>query len=150
MSEYIDLLDTRDYPRDHPLYSAVNAKIMINMKDECHGKASLGFVGLRAKMYSLLTYDDSMAKRTAKGIKKRYVAKHLRHDMYLRTLRKKTIEHAKYRLFRSRAHKIETVEYSKVALCAYDDTRFVLDDGVATLACGYVRLSTVVCTLAYK
>jgi hypothetical protein len=95
-------------------------------------------------MYSLLTYDNSMAKRTAKGIKKRYVAKHLRHDMYLRTLREKTIEQAKYRLFRSRAHKIETVEYSKVALCAYDDKRFVLDDGVATLAYGHVRLSSVV------
>jgi hypothetical protein len=25
MSEYIDLLDTSGYPRDHPLYSAVNA-----------------------------------------------------------------------------------------------------------------------------
>jgi hypothetical protein len=64
--------------------------------------------------------------------------------MYLRTLREKTIEQAKYRLFRSRAHKIETVEYSKVALCAYDDKRFVLDDGVATLAYGHVRLSSVV------
>jgi hypothetical protein len=114
MSEYIDLLDTSGYPHDHPLYSAVNAQAIGKMKDECNGKAPLEFVGLRAKMYSLLTY-DSMAKRTATGIKKRYVAKHLRHDIYLRTLRKKTIEHAKYRLFRSRAHKIETVEYSKVA-----------------------------------
>jgi hypothetical protein len=143
MSEYLDLLDTSGYPRDHPLYSAVNAKVIGKMKDECNGKAPLEFVGLRAKMYSLLTYDDSMAKRTAKGIKKRYVAKHLRHDMYLRTLRDKTIEHAKYRLFRSRAHTIETVEYSKVALCAYDDKRYVLNDGVATLAYGHVRLSGV-------
>jgi hypothetical protein len=144
ISEYIDLLDPSGYPRDHPLYSAFNAKVIGKMKDECIGKDPLEFVGLRAKMYSLLTYDDSMAKRTAKGIKKRYVAKHLRHDMYLRTLREKTIEHAKYRLFRSRAHKIETVEYSKVALCAYDDKRFVPNDGVATLAYGHVRLSGVV------
>jgi hypothetical protein len=95
-------------------------------------------------MYSILIYDDNMAKKTAKGIKKRYVAKHLRHDMYLRTLRDKTIEQAEYRMFRSRAHKIETVEYSNVALWAYDDKRFVLDDGVATLAYGHVRLSSVV------
>jgi hypothetical protein len=93
-------------------------------------------------MYSLLAHDDNMAKRTAKGIKKRYVAKHLRHDVYLRTLRDKTIKHAKYRMFRSRLHKIETVEYSKVALCAYDDKRFVLDDGFATLAYGHVQLSS--------
>jgi hypothetical protein len=112
------------------------------MKDECNGKAPSEFVGLRAAMYSLLTYDDNMAKRTAKGIKKRYVAKHLRHNMFRRTLREKTIEQAKYSLFRSRAHKIETVEYSTVALCAYDDKRLVLDDGVAMLAYGHVQLSS--------
>lgn len=143
MSEYVDLLDTSTYPRDHPLYSAVNAKVIGKMKDECNGKAPLEFVGLRSKMYSLLTYDDNLAKRTAKGIKKRYVAKHLKHDMYLRTLREKTIQHAKYRLFRSRAHKLETVECSKVALCAYDDKRYVMDCGVATLAYGHVQLSSV-------
>jgi hypothetical protein len=62
--------------------------------------------------------------------------------MYLRTLREETIEHAKYRLFHLRAHNIETVEYSNAALCAYNAKRFVLDDGVATLAYGYVRLSS--------
>ena len=142
MADYSDLLDTSGYPRDHPLYSPVNAKVIGKMKDECNGQPPLEFVGLRSKMYSLLTYDDNMTKRTAKGVKKRYVAKHLRHDMYLRTLLNKTIEHAKYRLFRSRAHKIETVEFSKVALCAYDDKRYVLDDGIATLAYGHAGLST--------
>jgi hypothetical protein len=50
MSEYIDLLDISDCPRDHPLYSAVNTKVMGKMKNECNGKAPLEFVGLRAKM----------------------------------------------------------------------------------------------------
>ena len=141
MLEYRDLLDTSGYPRDHTLYSAVNMKVIGKMKDECNGKPPLEFVGLRSKMYSLLTYDETMAKRTAKGIKKRFVSKHVRHEMYLRTLRNRTIEHAKYRLFRSRAHKIETVEYCKVALCAYDDKRYVLEDGVSTLAYGHVQLT---------
>ena len=140
MSEYSDLLDTSAYPRDHPLYSPANAKVLGKMKDECNGQPPLEFVGLHSKMYSLLTYDNNMAKRTAKGIKKRYIVKHLQHDMYLHTLRNKTIEHAKFRLFRSRAHKIQTVEFSKVALCAYDDKRYVLDDGIATLAYGHVRI----------
>ena len=135
------MLDTSGYPRDHPLYSAENMKVIGKMKDECNGQPSLEFVGLRAKMYSLLTYDQSMMKRTAKGVKKRYVKKHLRHDMYLRTLRSRTIEHAKYRLFRSRAHKLETVQCCKIALCAYDDKRYVLDDGVSTLAYGHVKLT---------
>jgi hypothetical protein len=106
ISEFIALLDTSGYPRDHSLYTAVNANVIEKMKDECNGKAPLAFVGLRAKMYSLLAYDDNMAKRTAKDIKKCHVAKHLRHDMCLRTLRDKTSDHAKYRIFRSRAHKI--------------------------------------------
>ena len=140
MLKYRNMLDTSGYPRDHPLYSAENMKVIGKMKDECNGQPPLEFVGLRAKMYSLLTYDQSMMKRTAKGVKKRYVKKHLRHDMYLRTLRGRTIEQAKYRLFRSRAHKIETVVCSKIALCAYDDKRYVLNDGISTLAYGHVKL----------
>jgi hypothetical protein len=136
-----NLLDTSSYPRDHPLYSSENMKVIGKMKDECNGKPPLEFVGLRSKMYSLLTYDENMAKRTAKGVKKRYVSKHLRHEMYLRTLRNRTIEHGKYSLFRSRAHKLETVECCKVSLCAYDDKRYVLEDGASTLAYGHVKLS---------
>jgi hypothetical protein len=111
-----DLLDTSSYPRDHPLYSSENMKVIGKMKDECNGKPPLDFVGLRSKMCSLLTYDENVAKRTAKGVKKRYVSKHLRYEMYLRTLHNRTIEHANYRLFRSRAHKLETVECCKVSL----------------------------------
>jgi hypothetical protein len=140
MLEYRHLLDTSAYPRDHSLYSSENMKVIGKMKDECNGKPPLEFVGLRSKMYSLFTYDKSMLKRTAKGVKKRYVSKHLQHDMYLRTLRNRTITRATYRMFRSRAHKIETVDYCKVALCAYDDKRYVLEDGISTLAYGHVKL----------
>jgi hypothetical protein len=129
MLEYRHLLDTSAYPQDHPLHSTTNAKVIGKMKDECHGKPPLEFVGLRSKMYSLLTYDKKLSKRTAKGVKNRYLVKNVLHDAYLRTLRNKTIKHAKYRLFRSRAHRIETVECCKVALCAYDDKRYILEDG---------------------
>jgi hypothetical protein len=57
MMEYRHLLDTSNYPRDHPLYSAENMKVIGKMKDECSGKPPLEFVGLRSTMYSLLTYD---------------------------------------------------------------------------------------------
>ena len=112
------------------------------MKDECIGTAPLEFVGLQLKMYSLLTYDDQLPKRTGKGIKKRYLNKHVQHEMYLRTLREMTIEHANFRLFRSRAHRLETLECSKVALCAFDDKRYVMNCGVVTLAHGHVQLSS--------
>jgi hypothetical protein len=38
MSDYVDLLDTTGYPRYHPLYSAMNAKVIGKMKHECKGK----------------------------------------------------------------------------------------------------------------
>jgi hypothetical protein len=50
MLEYHHLLDTSNYPRDHPLYSAENMKVIGKMKDECSGKPPLEFVGLRLKM----------------------------------------------------------------------------------------------------
>jgi hypothetical protein len=114
------------------------------MKDKCNGKAQFEFVGLLSKMYNLLTYDDNMAKRTAKGIKERYIAKHLRHDKYLRTLREKTIEHAQYRLFRLRVHKIKTlnIRRSHCALTTTSDSyRTTALRRWRTVTCGCRALS---------
>jgi hypothetical protein len=91
-------------------------------------------IAVRSKMHSLFTYDEKLSKRTAKGVKN--LVKNVMHDAYLRTLRNRTIVHAKYRLFRSRAHRLQTVECCKVALCAYDDKRYVLEDGINTAAYG--------------
>jgi hypothetical protein len=44
MLEYSHLLDTSNYPRDHPMYSADNMKVIGKMKDECGGKPPLEFV----------------------------------------------------------------------------------------------------------
>jgi hypothetical protein len=63
MSECIDLLDTSASPRSPPaLYNeAMNAKTIGKMKEEYSGKAPFEFAGL-------LTYDDKLAKSTAKGV----------------------------------------------------------------------------------
>ena len=44
-------------------------------------------------------------------------------------------------LFCLHAHKLETVEYNKVTLCAYDDKRYVLNDGVSTFSYGHIMLN---------
>jgi hypothetical protein len=140
MLEYHHLLDTSNYPRDHPLYSAENMKVIGEMKDECSGKSPLEFVGLRSKIYCLLTYDKKLAKKTDQGEKYQYLVKNVMHDAYLRMLRNRTVVHAKYRLFRSSTHKLQTVECWKVALCAYGDKRYVLEDGINTAAYGHYLL----------
>ena len=42
--------------------------------------------------------------------------------------------------FRSKAHKIETVNFHRTCLSAYNDKRFVLDDGITTLAYGHYSM----------
>ena len=51
--------DTSDYPKEHPLHSTVNKKVLGKMKDECAGTPILEFVGLRSKMYSVMTEGES-------------------------------------------------------------------------------------------
>ena len=109
------------------------------MKDELAGEQAVSFVGLRPKMYSLLTADN-VTKLTAKGVPRAYAKKHLRHDMYLQTLRNKTITHAKCRQFRSKNHKLKTVELTKVALSCFDNKRFILSDGVTSVPYGHYKI----------
>jgi len=47
MAEDIDLYDTSNYPKDHPLYSDKNIKVLGKMKDGCAGKPIAECVCLR-------------------------------------------------------------------------------------------------------
>jgi len=113
MQTFSDDLDTSSYPKDSThdalktLYSPQNAKVLGKFKDECNGTAPLEFVGLRSKMYSLLVSREE-AKMTAKGIKKSFVKKHVKHSMFLQTLQNKSFTTAEYLSFRSRNHSIHT------------------------------------------
>ena len=92
-------------------------------------------------MYSF-SKPESKKKMTAKGIKKSFVKHHIRHEMYLHTLQTKTITHANFRNFRSTSHKLETVHFYKKYLSAYDDKRYVLSDGISTLAYGHYKINS--------
>ena len=136
--------DTSNYPNDaRGLFSNVNAKVVGKMKDECGGQAPRQFVGLRSKMYSLqIRRDDRKPKMTAKGIKRSFVKNHLRHDMYLHTLRTGKITRAEFRRFQSKRHRVHTVNVNKICLSAFDNKRYILSDGVSTLAYGHCRIAT--------
>jgi hypothetical protein len=53
--------DTSDYPKDHPLYSDKNKKVIGKFKDELNGIKTLEGIGLRSKMYSYRT-ENSVSK----------------------------------------------------------------------------------------
>ena len=137
MKNNIDAYDTSDYSPDHMCYSKENCKVLGKMKDECNGKPPVEFVGLRSKMYSILLSTDGKSKRTAKGIKKNYVKKHIDHEQYRKCLLKEESTTATFHILKSEGHTIRTAKVDKSALCPYDDKRFLLKDTTDTYAHGH-------------
>ena len=96
------------------------------MKDELNGAKIDEFVGLKSKMYSLISSDGKEINK-AKGINKK-----LRHDEYLDVLFNKKV--VKMKRIQSVLHRIGTYDINKISLNCFDDKRHVLDDGIHTLA----------------
>jgi hypothetical protein len=130
------LLDTSNYPPDHPLYSKENERSLGAFKDEGAGRGFRQFVGLRSKMYSLLQ-PDGKEKITAKGIKTSYAKKNLRHALYLKCLHDVEQTTAAFKNIRSHHHVLRTVDVNKIALSPYDDKRYLLFRNYHTLAYGH-------------
>ena len=54
MREDWSLYDTCNYPKDSPLFSPINKKVLGKMKNECGGLAIEEVVAARPKMYSVV------------------------------------------------------------------------------------------------
>ena len=106
------------------------------MKDECAGVPPLEFVGLRSKMYSILTPDDK-EKSTAKGIPKSHAKKHIRHSQYRDCLMNEGQTSAEFNIIQSKNHIVRTEHMRKSALSCYDDKRYLRPDSHDTLAYGH-------------
>jgi len=144
---------------------ATNKKVIGKMKDEqagvcgdatcsrCRGPTPLphavrAFAGLRSKMYAcdLVSADaDELAKKTAKGVQKGFVEKHIKFNHYRAALfgsGEELRQHATFSSIRSVDHQVATIEQTKVSLCAIDTKRYVLEDNVHTLAHGHWRIQS--------
>ena len=60
------MFDFSDYPLDYP----ANKKVIGKMKDEFKGKTINEFVGLKSKMYLLISVDEEEVTK-AKGVNKK-------------------------------------------------------------------------------
>lgn len=142
MGENLNLFDTSNFEADHPQYSASNRRVLGKFKSETGSIAPKEFVGLRAKMYSLhVPSCPAKSQKKAKGIQKHFVKKSVRHSQFLEVLRHaEQTTSCKFRVFRSTNHVVNTVQVTKKCLCAFDDKRYILPDGVHTLAYGHYSL----------
>ena len=136
-----DKFDTSDYPENHPsgIPTGINKKVLGMMKDEAAGKIIKEFVGLRSKLYSFVM-DDGGETKKCKGIKKQVVESSIRHEHYKTCLTTGKELLRKQNILRSYDHEVYTEEVNKVALSALDDKRYILSDGMDTLAWGHYKI----------
>ena len=136
-----DRFDTSGYPSDHPsgIFSGFNKKVLGMFKDEVNGDIIDEFVGLRAKLYSYKMFEGKESKK-CKGVKKSVVKKSITHEDYKKCLTTGNEQLRKQNIIRSYKHEVYTEEVNKVALSASDDKRYILEDGINTLALGHYKI----------
>ena len=81
----------------------------------------------------------SVWAKKCKGVKTGVVTTEITFDDYKDCVLKGTEKHVTQNVFRSRAHNIFTESLKKKALCAKDDKRVILGDGIRTLPIGHWR-----------
>jgi len=135
-------LDTSSYPKDHPLYGIENKKKLGKFKDELCGKIMQEFIGLRSKLYtySWLDGNELLMEMKAKGVAKSVINSSLSIEHYKNVLFEKNEAWIKMNILRSQNHEIFGSEVNKIGLSPYDDKRYILPDGIHTLAYGHYKI----------
>ena len=78
--------------------------------------------------------------KKCKGVKKSVVKKSITHEDYKKCLTDRKPQLKKMNVIRSYKHNVFTEEVNKVALSANDDKRYILEDGINTLALGHYKI----------
>ena len=139
-----DLFDFSNYSKDSKFFDETNKKVIGKMKDESEGKIIDEFVGLKSKMYSMKNIDGKESN-TAKGVNIATEFNEFRGTL----VNKKVVRH-KIKRIQGKKHKIGTYEINKMSLSCFDDKRFVLDDGIHTLAYFHKNLRKQIMTDDHK
>ena len=130
------LFDNSDYSESSPYFDKTNKKIIGKFKDEASGVPITEFIGLRSKMYSYVKENQTGGK-TAKGIKKSVIKNDVKHEDYKRILLNEEQIYHKMKTIRSQRHQLGSYEINKVSLSCFDDKRYLLADGISSLAYGH-------------
>jgi hypothetical protein len=166
---YKDMLDDHErfdfsgYPDNHPCFSSLtpdqvkhmkqkNKKVLGKFKDELAGFSMREFIGIRSKVYSFIVQpeqeeefenfkqENNMCTKKLKGVQKRIVKKNIRHEHYKQCLLEGKRKLATMTTIRSYRHQLYTIGQTKLALNNFDDKRYILPDGVTTLAHGHYKI----------
>ena len=111
------------------------------MKDEFPGRVIHEFVGLRPQLYSIKEYTGQVTKK-GKGVTKCVLKNKITHADYLKCLQDGLPRVDTMHSIRSYSHNLYTQKQNKVSLSSDDNKRYILDDGVNTLAYFHYKLKT--------
>ena len=136
MEKLLDELDTSGYPKDHPLYSEENKKVIGKFKDELNGKIMNEVVFLKSKAYSY-TLTDLSEEKKLKGIGKTTINKDIKFDDYKDCLFNNKTKMNKMYTMNSSKHKMFVNEVNKISMSPFDDKRYILDNGIDTQPFGF-------------
>ena len=118
------LFDFSNFSKDSKFYDNQNEMVVGKMKI-VHRRIPINkFVGSKSKMHSMLS-DDGFTTEF--------------HE-FRDTLFNKKIIRNKMKRIQSKKHKLGTYEINKTSLSCFDDKRFVLNDGIHTLAYFYIDI----------
>ena len=147
------LYDLSDYLDDHEFYINNNLnidqtikKIIGKFKDETNGIPFTEFVGLRSKMSCRKLFEGKKEKKRAKG-KKNVVNNDIKHVNYKNEVngdgKYGFYENSLMNLIRSKFHDLNTYTLNKIGLSAFDEKRYVLNNGKDTLANGHYKINII-------
>ena len=123
-----ELFDFSNYPVNSKYYDPKNNAVLGKIKDEFKRKIISEFVVLKSKMYSLISVDDEEVSK-AKGVNKK-----MKHKEFAGVLFNRKVVRHNMKRSQSKLHRLGTYDVYKILLSCFDDKRYVLDDGVNTLA----------------
>merc|ERR1712168_1643433 len=123
-----DWIDFSNYSRDHPDFSNKFKPIPGKFKDEMGSKLITEFVGLRAKMYSILK-ENRQSKATCKGVNTAVKNEVLRHQDYKNTLFNSEIKVDKMMRIMQDEHNLFTACTTKTSLSPFNDKKWITREG---------------------
>jgi hypothetical protein len=116
------LLDTSNYPTNHPLFTNEYKAKLGCIKDEVEGETIVEAVLLKPKCYSMITESGLKNKKTAKGVQ--YCVKQaLAHATYVEAFNHQLEIVRDTRRFQTKDHIVSTILQRKWALSATDNKR---------------------------
>ena len=126
-----------DYPKAHHLHKESNKKVPLKLSDELNGDIVMEAVFLKPKAFSVKTLQT--VKQSAKGVSK-HVKKTLHHDKFKRVLQSRNPIRNVMNSITTDRHNLYIKEANKFALCAFDDKRYNLSDGICSYAYGHYKI----------